>query len=143
VLVIERESSPQDLGKHLADILPKVHAYITAHGQQPSGRPFMRYLDMTDRFVIAAGFPIDTQLEGAGDIELRELPGGRALTAQFTGQPNMVGAAWTAVFAFAEAHGYERGSEWNGMGGWDVYVNDPEVVGAANAQTRLYLPLPD
>ena len=143
VLVVERESSPQDLGPNLANILPRVHAYITEHRQEPAGQPFMRYLDMTDRFLIDAGLPIDTQIAGEGDIKLRELPGGKAITALFTGQSHLVGAAWSAVFAYADDHGYKRGSEWKGAGGWDVYVNDPEVVGADNAQTRLYLPVPE
>lgn len=143
VLVVERESSPQDLGSNLADILPRVHAYITQQGQEPAGAPFMRYLDMTDRFLMDAGLPIAARIDGEGDIELRELPGGTAVTALFTGPSYGVGAAWSAVFAYAEKHGYKRGSEWKGMGGWDVYVNDPAVVGADKAQTRLYLPVPE
>lgn len=87
VLVVERESSPQDLGSNLADILPRVHAYITERGHEPAGTPFMRYLDMTDRFLMDAGLPIDARMEGEGDIELRELPGEKAITALFTGQP--------------------------------------------------------
>ena len=143
VLVVQRESSPQDLGSNLADILPRVSAYITQQGHEPAGEPFMRYLNMTDRFLIDAGLPINTRIEGEGDIELRVLPGGKAITALFTGQPHRGGRAWTAVAAYAEEHGYERGSEWLGKGGWDVYVNDPAVVGAENAQTRLYLPVPE
>lgn len=142
-LVVERESSPQDLGSNLADILPRVHAYITERGHEPAGAPFMRYLDMTDRFLMDAGLPIDARMEGEGDIELRELPGGKAITALFTGQPYRVGVAWSAVFAYAEEHGYTRGNDWKGTGGWDVYVNDPAVVGADKAQTRLYLPVPE
>ena len=52
VLVVERESSPQDLGSNLADILPRISAYITQQGHEPAGEPFMRYLNMTDRFLI-------------------------------------------------------------------------------------------
>lgn len=54
-----------------------------------------------------------------------------------------MGIARSAVFAYAEEHGYTRGNDWKGTGGWDVYVNDPAVVGADKAQTRLYLPVPE
>ena len=143
VIAVQRESSPEDLGSNLGEILPRVRAYITGQGKQPAGRPFMRYLDMTDRFLIEAGLPVDMQMDGEGDIELRELPGGKTITALFTGPPHMIGQAWGALFKYADEQGYERGSGWQGAGGWDVYVNDPASVGPDNAQTRLYFPIPE
>ena len=148
VLVVQTDSAPQNLGAVLGDILPRIRTFVAQQGGQIDGRPFMRYLDMTDRFSIDAGFPVDSAMTGQGDIELRELPGGPAITALFTGPPHMVGAAWSAVTEYAQEQGLANDDGWVGVegwigkGGWDVYVNDPEVVGIENAQTRLYLPLP-
>ncbi len=136
VLTVQRESSPQDLGSHLADVLPRVYQYILAQGQQPSGRPFMRYLEMTDKFLIDAGMAVIKPLDGQDDIKPGELPGGVALTTLFTGEVHLVGIAWEAIFAFAREEGLEKRAA-----GWDEYVNDPASVSPKQVQTRLYLPV--
>jgi|TARA_B100000315_G_scaffold47963_1_gene42692 uncharacterized protein YndB with AHSA1/START domain/effector-binding domain-containing protein/ketosteroid isomerase-like protein len=141
VLVIQRTSSPQGLGKQLDEILPRIHAYISAQGMEPAGPPFLRYLDMTDHFVFDAGLPVSKPMAGEGDIESRMLPGGKVITTLFTGHPAMVGTAWTKVSDFATSNGLARSEGWIGKGGWDVYLNDPDEVGLKHAQTRLYLPV--
>lgn len=143
VLVVRAETAPQGLGDLIADVLPRVRAYIESHGIEPSGPAFMRYLDMTNQFAIEAGWPVAAPIEGKGDIEQSELPGGKAITALFTGPPGMVGIAWSAVSEYATANGYAPTDGWIGKGGYDVYVNDPAIVGIDNAQTRLYLPISD
>jgi len=62
----------------------------------------MHFFDLRQKFTVAIGLPIDSEVHVEGEIARRELPGG-----------------------------------------WRVYLNDPPEVGAANAQTRLYLPLGD
>ncbi len=142
-LVIEREAALEELAPTVGDVLPRVRAHLAGHGAAPSGMPFMRFLDLTQRFTVAIGFPIDSDIEAEGDIERRELPGGKAVTALFTGPPDAVTGAWDALIAYADRQGYRRSGPWGGVGGWQVYLNDPAVVGEANSQTRLYLPLGD
>ena len=142
-LVIERQAALEELAANVGDVLPRVQAHLAGHDAAPSGLPFMRFLDLTQKFTVTIGFPIDSNIEAEGDIERRQLPGGKAVTALFTGPPSGLVAAWDAVIDYADAQGYRRTSPWGGVGGWQVYLNDPAVVGAANAQTRLYLPLGD
>ncbi len=142
-LAIERESALQGLAANVGDVLPRVSAHLSANGTAPSGMPFMRFLDLAQKFTVSIGFPIDSDVAAAGDIEKCELPGGKAVTALFTGPPGEVARAWNVVIAYADSQGSRRTGPWGGIGGWCVYLNDPAVVGAENAQTRLYLPLGD
>lgn len=138
VLVIEEDVAPEALGEALARILPAVHGYVRSQGVQMSGMPFMRYLEMTDRFRIAAGVPVPEAMPGSGEIESSELPGGRAATTVFLGPYQGVGEAWDALYAWCDERGIERR-----FGGWDIYENDPsQVKNPAELRTRLYLPLP-
>ena len=138
VIVIETDVAPPALGEALARILPTVHGFASAHDTPVTGMPFMRYLAMTDRFRIEAGMPVAEPVAGEGEIECRQLPGGRAATTLFVGPYDRVGEAWDAIYAWCDARGIERR-----YGGWDVYENDPAEAGDPSGyRTRLYLPLP-
>jgi len=138
VLVIEAEVAPPDLGAELARILPAVHGYVTENGGQMAGMPFLRYLNMTDRFHIAAGIPTVEPMEGTGEILSKVLPGGKAATTLFLGEYHRVGEAWDALNAWCADQGFDVG-----FGGWDVYENDPsEITNPNELRTRIYFPLP-
>ena len=138
-LVVHREFAPQDIGRTLADILPRVARAIAEQGAEPVGMPFMRYFSMDGKSMrAAAGMPVRAPLRGSGDIEPHILPGGRALTATHLGDYEGVGAAWQRVWDRAR----ELGAEVR-FGGWDVYANDPESVAPEEIETRIHLPLPD
>ncbi len=137
VLVMEEEVPPEELGAALGRMLPQVHGYASELGAVVTGMPFMRYLSMTDKFVIQAGIPVAEPAEGTEAIRYDELPGGKAATTVFLGPYHEVGAAWDAINAWREERGMEIG-----FGGWDVYENDPsEVSDPSELRTRIYQPL--
>ncbi len=137
VMVIEARVEAPRLGEALAEILPKVHRYVADQGGEVVGMPFMRYLEMTDRFLIDAGVPIAEAMAGEDDMLSKVLPGGKAATTLFHGEYSLVGQAWDAIFAWGKEQGIEQH-----YGGWDVYENDPtEVNDPSEIRTRLYYPL--
>jgi len=137
VLVMEEEVSPEALGEALARMFPAVHGHASRLGAEITGMPFLRYLGMTDRFHIQAGVPIAEPVAGEDDIQAAQLPGGKAATTVFCGPYQEVGAAWDAINAWREKHGFEPG-----FGGWEIYENDPtEVSDPREFRTRLYQPL--
>lgn len=137
VLVMEAEVTPDTLGEALARILPKVHGSVNQLGTVATGMPFLRYLDMNDKFHIQAGVPVAEAVEGTNEIKSAQLPGGKAATTVFLGPYHEVGAAWDAINAWREERGYAPG-----FGGWDIYENDPsEVNDPRELRTRLYQPL--
>lgn len=137
VLVMAAEVPPQELGAALARILPTVHGHVMNNGGGMTGMPFMRYLDMTDRFSIQAGVPVAEPMESSGEILAGELPGGRAATTVFLGPYDQVGLAWDAMRAWCAERNID--AHW---GGWDVYENDPsEVSDPGELRTRIYQPL--
>ncbi|MGE0623942.1 MAG: GyrI-like domain-containing protein [Pseudomonadales bacterium] len=138
VLVMEAVAAPPELGDVLAGILPMVHAFAESHGASITGMPFLRYLAMTDRFTIEAGMPVAETIDSEGEVQCRELPGGRAATTVFLGPYDRVGDAWDALYGWCDERGIERR-----FGGWDVYENDPTGIDdPKDYRTRLYLPLP-
>ena len=136
-MVIESTVPPQELGAALGRMLPAVYGYVTGNGGTLAGRPFLRYLAMTDRFTIQAGLPVAEPMPGTDEIIGIELPGGRAATILYLGPYDGVGAAWTAMTSWCSEQGIGQI-----YGGWDSYENDPtEVADPSEIRTRLYLPL--
>ncbi len=118
VLVMEEEVAPEELGAALARMLPTVHGYASQQGAVITGMPFMRYLSMSDKFLIQAGMPVAEPVTGTDDI---------------MGPYHQVGEAWDAINAWRE----ERGMD-STFGGWDIYENDPsEVSDPKELRTRL------
>jgi effector-binding domain-containing protein len=137
VLVIEAEVAPPDLGAALGRIFPTVHAHIAAQGGDMAGMPFLRYLNMTDRFSIQAGIPVAKPVTGTDEILATELPGGRTATTLFLGPYDQVGLAWDALREWCADQQIETA-----FGGWDVYENDPTTVNSPQEiRTRIYQPL--
>jgi effector-binding domain-containing protein len=137
VLVIEEAVAPDAIAEALARILPTVHGAASQLGSEITGMPFMRYLEMGEKFRIQAGVPVAERVQGADEITATELPGGKAATTVFHGPYHEVGAAWDAIDAWRKERGIAPA-----FGGWDIYENDPtEVSDPGELRTRLYQPL--
>ena len=65
ILVMEDVVAPEALGEALGRMLPQVYAYAEKQGAVITGMPFMRYLDMADKFHIQAGMPVAEALAEA------------------------------------------------------------------------------
>ena len=138
-LVVKFSSEPQTLGEKLGVHFPAIFQYAGRKGLSLTGMPFVRYLEMTDHFLIDAGLPTAGEMEGRDDIVSKVLPGGKAATTLHPGEYYLVGQAWTAITAWCKERGIESVN-----GGWDVYENDPNSVSdPSELRTRLYQPLPD
>ena len=84
-VVIRTEVLPHELGDELGKILPRVSAYLEKKGKKPSGPPFARYMGFGDKLKIEAGLPVGDVVDGDGDIEASELPGGDAAVTTHIG----------------------------------------------------------
>lgn len=111
---------------------------VTAVGGAVHGPAIGWYHGMPGETVdVSAGFPVTGALAGPlGDnLEVVELPGGRALVATYVGAYDGLGEAWGEVMAAAGDRD-PRGDMW------EEYVTEPDPGGDPDANvTRLVLPL--
>ncbi len=136
-LVIKAQVLPHELGDKLAEILPRVHAYIVEKGVEPVGRPFTRYNGFGDKLDIEAGVAVSQPTEGKGDIEAGELPGGDAAVTLHMGPYDELPQAHAALMSWSFANKRQR----NG-GPYEQYLTDPgEEPEPRKWQTRVVLPL--
>jgi effector-binding domain-containing protein len=91
----------------IVDAIPPLLDWLAAHGQTPSGPPFLRYLviDMSADMVVQAGVPVAVAVEPDGHVVPDELPGGDYLTTVHVGPYEGLYDATAALLAHAGGHG--------------------------------------
>lgn len=129
----------------IVDTIPSLLDWLAAHGQDPSGPPFLRYLviDMAADMVVQAGVPVAVGIEGDERVEPDELPAGDYLTTVHVGAYDGLYAATGALLAHAghnglrfDKHPSDVGEVWTNRLEW--YETDPvEEPDPARWVTRL------
>lgn len=118
----------------LADRFGDVFAWVGAHGLQPAGPPFFRYLviDMDGDLEVEAGVPLAAPAEPDGDVITGVLPAGRYASLIHTGQYNDLVAANEVLLNWGDQHGLkwdrspgEHGERWASR--LEIYLTDPSV----------------
>ncbi len=108
---------PDWLGKAFSTVA----GFLAAHGSYPVGPPFARYHQRGGgRFEVAAGFPVPTVIEGAGDVRALVLPGGPAASTMHVGPYDAMVPGYQAVTVWVTEHGGEVVGD-----PWEVYLSDP------------------
>jgi len=124
---------PQLLGESYG----KISAYLAELDEQPAGAPFAAYynMDMQD-LDVEIGFPVAKQIQGKGDIQASQVPGGKQGVALHTGRYGDIAPAYDALAGFVKEQGYEP----TGIS-YEFYLNDPEKTPQEELQTQIVFPL--
>ena len=114
-------------------------AYLGEMGEHPGGMPFALYFgpdfDPND-FEMEVCVPVSRVLEGRGDIESEELPGGLAISTIHKGPYGEMETTYAEMEAWRKENGYEVAGPYR-----EVYLNDPNQVGEANLLTEILIPV--
>ncbi len=110
-----------ELPTWLGKAFSTVAEFLATLGSHPSGPPFARYHPLgSERFEVAAGFPVPTSIEGAGDVQALVLPGGPAASTVHVGPYDAMMPGYQAVAAWVAEHGGDVVGD-----PWEVYLSDP------------------
>lgn len=113
---------------------------LAAAGITPTGPAIGWYAGMPDgKADVAAAFPVARQTVGplADDVDVVELDGGRAITAEYQGAYEGLPDAWAALESWRAAAALVARGDF-----WEEYLTDPIPGGDARLnRTRLVLPV--
>jgi effector-binding domain-containing protein len=95
----------------IADRFGEVFDWLNEQGLQPAGAPFFRYLviDMDRSLVMQAGVPVDSPVQGSGEVTGDVLPGGRFVTTTYVGHPAELVGVTGRLLEWAE----DQGLQWD------------------------------
>lgn len=124
---------PQLLGESYG----KIAGYLADLGQGPAGAPFVAYynMDMQD-LDVEIGFPVAKTIQGKGEIQASQVPGGKLGYALHTGRYSDIAPAYDVLTQFVKEQGYEP----TGVS-YEFYLNDPEETPQEQLQTQIVFPL--
>ena len=114
-----------------------VAGFLAAHGSYPVGPPFARYHPLGGgRFEVAAGFPVPSSIDGAGEVRALMLPGGPAASTVHVGPYDAMVPGYQAVASWVTEHGGEVLGD-----AWEVYLSDPAAQpGPSTCRTEIVQP---
>jgi len=140
VAVVRRTVPMAELTEFYDTAFTQIFAALGAAGATPAGPALGWYHGMpTDTIDIAAGFPVTGATPGPldGEVEVVEIPGGPAITAEYQGGYDGLPDAW------AEVEEYRAGRDLAARDDFlEEYVTEPTPDGdPALNRTRLVLPL--
>lgn len=112
-----------EIGPWLGKTYGAVADLLTDRQAGPAGPPFARYHRLDGgRFDVEAGFPASRQIEGSGDVQPSELPGGQVAVTIHIGPYDQMEPAYDALAAWVSGHGGELAGD-----AWEVYFSDPST----------------
>ncbi|MFC1943893.1 GyrI-like domain-containing protein [Chloroflexota bacterium] len=92
-------------------------------------------MDMDD-LDVEAGFPIDSQVEGSGDIMAGEIPGGRFATTIHTGPYDEMQPIYERPYDWIRQNGHEPAGAV-----YELYLNGPDNTPPKDLLARILIPL--
>jgi effector-binding domain-containing protein len=135
--VVRFQCSPGETPRLLGDAFGEIGAYLHSLGaEHQDARVFAHFLSMGATFDVEAGFTVESPVAGSGRVRPGQLPGGEAAMTLHVGPYSGLSAAAEAVRESIAADGREAAGAL-----WEVYVDDPEEVPAAELKTEVYVPL--
>ncbi len=137
---IRRKVHTSELPGFFAEVLPAVMGWLQAKGLRPASAPMAMWcaMDMDSGIAdVHAGCFVDgdVEVEADGEITSGISSGGDVIKLVHRGGYDSMGQSWGRAFAHAQQLGRRPGV------GWEIYVDDPGKVEAAELRTEIYLPV--
>jgi effector-binding domain-containing protein len=120
--VIRVSTTVDGLKTEIGDALHEIELLTRRAGVGVSGPPFVRYLDWTDRHLVAEiGMPVARPMPAAGRVEPSELPGGRVASVIHLGPYETIATTYQLMTARLEELGLRATGPM-----WEIYWTDPD-----------------
>jgi effector-binding domain-containing protein len=136
-VAVERAVTPAaQLGSVIDKTFPALFGRLAELGIEPSGPPFVRYLETGDELDVELGVPVSGGRDLDG-VEQSTLPGGRLAVWRHVGPYSELRAACERLEQSVKRAGKEPDGPF-----WESYVTNPaEEPDASKRVTEIYQPL--
>ncbi|MDR2585455.1 MAG: GyrI-like domain-containing protein [Prevotellaceae bacterium] len=116
-----------------------VSAYLEELGIEPSGTPFVAYLNCTkdwSKFDLEVGFPIAESVATKDGMFMSKTHEGKAVVATHKGSHRSINTTYGKMFEFMD----EQSLEFTGTF-FDCYLTDPAITPTKEMQTKVIVPV--
>jgi effector-binding domain-containing protein len=139
ILGLRSRTSIERIAEEIGKGYGALFGYLGELGEPPAGAPFALYygedFDPND-IDMELCVPTARVLEGKGDIDARELPGGLAVFTIHKGPYDQMTATYEKLDAWVKENGYKYAGPAR-----EAYLNDPSQVDIADLLTEVSFPV--
>ena len=137
-VVVRFTAHVSEMGEPLGRAFGATMQHIEATGAGIAGPPFAYYEQLGNgHFDVRAGFPVQTSVPGAGEVEAFEVTAGLVATTRHVGSYSKLSEAYEALGRHAVAAGYDVDEQGPS---WEQYLSPPETP-PEQTQTLVYMPV--
>lgn len=135
-LSVRTHVAVQDLPDLVGRVYGGIMQYLSELGEQPAGMPFAAYYSLDVKNLdVELGFPVTHKLDGKGEIQASEFPGGKMASVVHWGPYDQLGSAYDALTQWVKDHGLET----TGVS-YELYYSGPETP-PQETKTEILFPL--
>ena len=116
-----------------------VNAYLKELGIEPSGTPFVAYLNCAEdfsKFDVEVGFPLAEAVPEKEDLFMSKTYEGKAVVATHKGAYRSIDKTYGKMFEFMD----KQSLKFKGFF-YDCYLNDPETTEDKELLTKVIVPV--
>ncbi len=120
-------------------VFPAVVDAVGAQGARVTGPPVgVYYGTPSDTIDVAAGFPVDREIEASNGLTVETLPGGRAVQMLHVGGYDGMAATYERLLGWMAAQHLTPSDLM-----WEVYLTDPDTSAPDSIRTLIVWPVVD
>lgn len=139
---VRTSCSMSDMGKKMAEDLPRIHAFISQNDLQIAGMPFTQYhkWDMSNgRAEYTSAIPVASAPSNLPEgFYAGSIPATSAYTIEHVGPYHHLGNAWTTLYSMQRGKEIAVNKKIHPL---ETYQNDPGEVAPSEIVTRIHFPL--
>jgi len=116
-----------------------VNAYLEELGIEPSGTPFVAYLNCAEdfsRFDVEVGFPVTEAVPEKDGMFMSKTHEGKAVVATHKGSYRSIDKTYGKMFEYMD----KQSLKFKGFF-YDCYINDPETTSNRELLTKVIVPV--
>lgn len=133
VLSVKTTTSVRNLPNLVGTVYGSIVNYIVECGQEPLGPAFIAYYNMDmENLIVEIGFPVGKEIEGKGDITLRDIPAGKKATGFHKGAYSEMSPLYENLTKWISQKGYEP----TGVV-YEYYYNSPQEIPESELLTKV------
>lgn len=135
VASVRLETDLATIGRDIGDGFRAIMAALREAGGHPAGPPLVVYHDVINeetRGRVEMCVPVAKGFAGVGDVSVRRLPAGAAVSTVHRGRYAEIGPAYEALATWMADHDVKPAGPPR-----EVYLNDPQEVGETEALTQV------
>ncbi|TNE75183.1 MAG: hypothetical protein EP333_04805 [Bacteroidetes bacterium] len=140
---IKTDCSMDDMGKKMAEDLPKLLSFVQENGIEITGKPFTQYHKwaiLKNRVIYTSGIPVSRKdgITLPAGFYWGNIPATKSYVITHIGRYHHLGNAWSTMYMYQRNKVFKANK---GIHPFEVYLNNPQDTPDKDLETSIHMPV--